>query len=94
MPDFGKQLFVGEIYLLIQNCKARPGLQGAWCAVAISTGQMAACFYFSTLISRKFNACQTLLGVMILFIIEFIGKAMPPQRCTAVMSRLVCGRHH
>lgn len=47
--------------------------RGPGCAVAISTGQMAARFYFSILISQKFGACQTLLGVVILFIIEFAG---------------------
>lgn len=35
---------------------------------------MAACFYFNILMSHKFSACQTLLGVMMLFIIEVIGK--------------------
>lgn len=49
--------------------------RGPVCAVAISTGQVAACFYFSI----------SLLGVMILFIIEFAGKSrrhnVALQRC-------------
>lgn len=58
--------------------------RGPVCAVAISTGQMAAGFYFSILISHKFSACQTLLGVMILFIIEFAGK---PRRHDVALLR-------
>lgn len=41
-------------------------------------------FYFSILISHKFSACQTLLGVMILFIIEFTGE---PRRHSVALLR-------